>query len=146
MAYKFFKLNKGKENYINRYSDIKSKYKNCIIRNKYSNNYYDIDLKIQPTNESNTYIVNLKHLKKYRPDVYVTEPNIYDLTNGKKPPHVYIFNEQICKICLYMNGDWNNSKCDADLIPWISEWLFYFEMWLITDEWHGGGHSNEKNS
>ena len=45
-----------------------------------------------------------------------------------------------------MNDDWDNSKYDSDLIPWISEWLFYFEMWLITGEWYGGGHGNEKNT
>lgn len=146
MAYKFFKPNKGKENYINRYNDIKSKYNDCIISKKFSNNYYDINLKIQPTLESNTYLVNIKHFKSTKPEVYVTEPNIYVLTNGIKPPHVYKFDEQTCKICLYMNDDWDNSKYDSDLIPWISEWLFYFEMWLITGEWYGGGHGNEKNT
>ena len=27
------------------------------------------------------------------------------------------------------------------LFIWISDWLGYFEIWLITDEWYGGGHS-----
>jgi hypothetical protein len=25
------------------------------------------------------------------------------------------------------------------IVPWASEWLFFYEMWLITGEWDGGG-------
>ena len=24
-------------------------------------------------------------------------------------------------------------------MPWAAEWLFFFELWLATDEWLGGG-------
>jgi hypothetical protein len=26
------------------------------------------------------------------------------------------------------------------IVPWISLWLFFYETWLITGEWLGGGH------
>jgi hypothetical protein len=26
------------------------------------------------------------------------------------------------------------------VVPWISEWLLYYELWLFTGEWTGGGH------
>jgi len=26
------------------------------------------------------------------------------------------------------------------IIAWASEWLFFYELWLATGEWHGGGH------
>lgn len=143
---KFFNGNKGKNNYINRFNDISSKFKGCITDKNYSNHYYDITMKIKPTYESNEYLINIKHNKNEQPIVCVVKPNIYDLTKGKKPPHVYKFTQKTCKICLYMKSDWNNKNYDSDLIPWISEWLFYFEMWLITSKWHGGGHSDEKIS
>ena len=25
------------------------------------------------------------------------------------------------------------------IVPWCSEWLFYYELWLATGEWLGGG-------
>jgi hypothetical protein len=25
------------------------------------------------------------------------------------------------------------------VIPWISEWLYFYELWLVTGEWLGGG-------
>jgi hypothetical protein len=32
----------------------------------------------------------------------------------------------------------------ADIIGWIALWLYYYEVWLITGNWLGGGH--EPNS
>ena len=25
-------------------------------------------------------------------------------------------------------------------LPWTAEWLFFYELWLVTGEWDGGGH------
>jgi hypothetical protein len=25
------------------------------------------------------------------------------------------------------------------VVPWASEWLFFYEIWLPSGEWHGGG-------
>jgi hypothetical protein len=27
------------------------------------------------------------------------------------------------------------------VVPWISEWLIYYELWLVTGRWLGGGHT-----
>jgi hypothetical protein len=27
------------------------------------------------------------------------------------------------------------------IIPWTSEWLYFYELWVFTGEWHGGGHA-----
>ena len=26
------------------------------------------------------------------------------------------------------------------IVPWAQEWLYYYEIWLATNEWCGGGH------
>jgi hypothetical protein len=32
-------------------------------------------------------------------------------------------------------------------VPWAYLWLFYFEHWLATDEWQGGGkHPGEDDA
>ncbi len=25
------------------------------------------------------------------------------------------------------------------IVPWLMEWLVYYEVWLITGQWEGGG-------
>lgn len=45
-------------------------------------------------------------------------------------------------LCLYhpkyreFNG--TDFLCDT-IIPWTSLWLYYYEVWHLTDEWLGGG-------
>jgi hypothetical protein len=37
-------------------------------------------------------------------------------------------------------GEWNSSRFISEtIVPWTSLWLFYFEEWLLSDEWKGGG-------
>jgi len=37
-------------------------------------------------------------------------------------------------------GEWTTSKVLADtVVPWTSLWLLFFEEWLWSDEWKGGG-------
>ena len=39
-----------------------------------------------------------------------------------------------------MKGEWAERMLIAEIIvPWISEWLLHYEIWLVTGEWHGGG-------
>ena len=28
------------------------------------------------------------------------------------------------------------------IIPWVADWLLYYELWLATGEWLGGGHGS----
>jgi hypothetical protein len=30
-------------------------------------------------------------------------------------------------------------RLDQTIVPWAALWLFFFEEWLATDEWKGGG-------
>jgi hypothetical protein len=30
-------------------------------------------------------------------------------------------------------------RIDQTIVPWTAVWLFYFEEWLTSDEWKGGG-------
>ena len=87
----------------------------------------------------------------------------YDATliyNGHQPPRISIGGESLRKlddpsfphryeidaahnkvrICLYYPGDLDYSKPFSEtIVPWISEWLFHYEIWLATDRWSGGG-------
>lgn len=74
------------------------------------------------------------------PQSYVLDPSIGELAGGRKIPHLYSQDEQ--KLCLFYprHGEWNETMwLSASIVPWVSTWLFYFEEWLVSDDWKGGG-------
>lgn len=107
---------------------------------------------LQPTRISRRYLIRLKYRINDRPIVHVLEPDIVAeaKAKGRNLPHVF-HGAELCLFRLAYN-DWNsNIQLSVSIIPWISEWLFFYEIWLATGEWEGGGeHTNiedkEKNS
>jgi len=87
------------------------------------------------------YLVRVTYKKGDSPKIYVLEPKELKLPEGKnKLEHVYDHKNQ--KLCLYYPKakEWNDTKTIASTImPWAMEWLYHYEMWLITSEWTGGG-------
>jgi hypothetical protein len=72
--------------------------------------------------------------------VFVIEPNLQELALGRKLPHVYEQNPP--RLCLYLprTGEWHRSMMISEtIVPWTVLWLFYFEEWLESDNWKGGG-------
>jgi hypothetical protein len=52
-------------------------------------------------------------------------------------PHVFGGED----LCLYYEGEWTSEMALVEtIVPWASEWLVHYELWLITGEWGGGGH------
>jgi hypothetical protein len=50
------------------------------------------------------------------------------------------------RLCLFdpQTAEWSPGAAIADtIVPWTYEWLFYFEEWLVSDEWKGGGRHPE---
>ena len=68
------------------------------------------------------------------------------LCEGEKGlPHVYNTDKQ--HLCIYHrpSEEWNASHKITEIIPWISEWFYYYENWLVTAKWLGGGiHRGKK--
>lgn len=76
------------------------------------------------------------------PEVKVLDPPLQRHAGSSRIPHMY--KQQ--RLCLYHPnyGDWTPSKLLADtIVPWISEWLYYYEIWLVTGHWGGGGEHPE---
>lgn len=95
--------------------------------------------KFKPTAISQVYTV-LVRLQNNDLGVFVISPKKLKLfKNEKYLPHVYSTPKQ--KLCLFFGKrEWNRSMLISDtIIPWISDWLYYYELWLITGEWLGGG-------
>jgi hypothetical protein len=94
---------------------------------------------IRPTDYGRIYTVELKYKRGSLPHVWVREPNLHLLAGERELPHVYPETEELC---LYFPGCgfWTPAKPIAfTIMQWASLWLNYFELWLVTNEWHGQG-------
>lgn len=99
----------------------------------------------QPTPLSRSYKVRINYHLDEKPEILVTEPNLIALAGDRRLPHVYQQDPPL--LCLYRgkNGDWTpRMRIDETIVPWTALWLFYFEDWLATNEWKGGGEHPEK--
>jgi hypothetical protein len=96
---------------------------------------------LQPTYLSPKYFVKVVYHREKHPNVYVLEPKPLMLAEGKsKLEHVYDTDKQ--HLCIYYKRakEWNETMFIADtIIPWTSEWLYHYEIWVATGTWHGGG-------
>ncbi|WP_241822615.1 hypothetical protein [Herbaspirillum sp. C7C8] len=89
---------------------------------------YECELRVRPGKDA--------------PEMFVLSPNLYELSDGKYPPHIYAHSGKGIKLCLWRPkyGEWKAAmKLSETYIPWTAEWLLYFENWLATGEWEGGG-------
>jgi hypothetical protein len=91
---------------------------------------------LQPTPLSLTYTLALTYEGGVgRPVVRVLDPPL-ERPDGEGLPHV--FEDDV--LCLYYDEFDGTRSLIADVVvPWVSEWLFHYELWLTTKEWHGGG-------
>lgn len=108
---------------------------------KYKGGYFEVVLKLRPTHISRSYEIKLVFEKYSGVKVYVINEILKLAKNRNKLPHVYSHSEQ--RLCLYSvsNEEWTTRKLIVStIIPWISDWLFYYELWLTNGEWLGGGH------
>lgn len=77
-----------------------------------------------------------------QPDVIVLAPDLLTLAGGQKIPHTYMHEGKGTRLCLWWpkGREWIPQMKLADtFIPWTAEWLHFFELWLKTGEWLGGG-------
>jgi len=92
--------------------------------------------RITPTKMSDTYTIRVTYQAPRRPEVEVITPALRPLP-GKRIPHT--FPGKI--LCLHLPGQWAANMFIANtIIGWTALWLFFYETWLVTGEWEGGGH------
>jgi hypothetical protein len=101
----------------------------------------------RPTPLSREYAVQIKFRRDDVPHVTVGEPDLESLAGGRDLPHVY---HDPTRLCLYLPGsdEWVGSmRIDQTFVPWTATWLYYFEEWLGSDDWKGGGeHPNQNDA
>ena len=105
------------------------------------------EMDIVPSPNSSSYRIRIDYTIGTPPKVYVIEPAVLKKANGATLlPHVFDTEEQ--RLCLFYGriGEWDSSMfLSRTIVPWASEWLYFYELWVITGEWlgEGIGHSRK---
>jgi hypothetical protein len=98
----------------------------------------------RPTLLSREYVLRIEYKRGDVPRVIVKEPDLAALAAGRDIPHVY---KDPLRLCLYLpgSGEWDSTmRIDETFVRWAAVWLYYFEEWLASDNWKGGGvHPSE---
>ena len=97
-----------------------------------------------PTPLSATYRVKLVYQWSTSPNVFVIKPKLTLAKGKQKLPHVY--NTPMQHLCLYYRKarEWDTHMLLAKtIVPWTSEWLQFYELWLPNGVWQGGGIEHE---
>ncbi len=98
--------------------------------------------KVAPTPLSRVYRCCLKLYPAKFPELYVMDPDPRKVAAGRVLPHTYPHSGLGTKLCLWLPKahEWSTQmRLDETYLPWAAEWLDYFEEWLVTNEWSGGG-------
>lgn len=97
-----------------------------------------------PTPISNTYTLKISYDAGDYPKSYIVSPKPLRLADGaSRLPHTYDTTKQ--RLCLFKPdfGEWSSSMVIADtIVHWAVLWMFFYESWVCTGKWLGGGHGN----
>lgn len=97
---------------------------------------------ISPTVFSRLYRCVLLLTPSHSPQMFVMTPDLRALADGQPLPHVYQHDGPGTKLCLWLprKNEWlPQMRLLETYVAWTSEWLNYFEEWLATGVWAGGG-------
>lgn len=92
------------------------------------------------------YLIRLDYSVGRRPRVYMLEPEI-DMSSSLEI-HTFgktyhgAYKRRLPELCLTYSKykEWNETVLLTDsYIPWAIEWTEFYELWLLTGKWYGGG-------
>lgn len=87
--------------------------------------------RLQSNEDFRAYRIRVSYDRWNPPRVFVTDPCI-------PPGTKHTYNDG--SLCLYWPPEWqwSDRECLATTImPWAAMWVYYYEIYLITNEWLG---------
>lgn len=96
---------------------------------------------VKPSALSDIYQVCIEAKPRSFPQVWVSGGAVDRCKDLPSVPHKLGYEERPprVRVCLQY-GDWSTDQLFTETVmPWCSEWILHFEIWMATDEWHGGG-------
>lgn len=96
----------------------------------------------RPTPLSEEYRIQIRYRVTDWPETKVLSPALQQ-RGGELIPHMY----RQEALCLFNpgKGEWDgHMKLASTILPWCCLWLYFYEVWFVTGQWHGGGdHPDE---
>lgn len=91
-----------------------------------------------PDDLSDKYRIRLRYHFRRRPIISILNPRLVLAPGYKRLPHTY--GDGQLDICVHRPEEWDSKFFVADMImPWISQWIFFYETWRQTGAWLGKG-------
>lgn len=81
------------------------------------------------------YQVRLEYQVKHLPRVFVEDPPLERRLPDEGVPHTFSDDE----LCLFRGEFRSDLLLARTVVPWLLLWLVFYESWLVTGEWQGGG-------
>lgn len=97
--------------------------------------------KARPTPLSEVYQLQITYKLGYSPKTKVVEPQLRQ-RGEERIPHMYAQKT----LCLFnpLKREWNDRMLIAKtILPLACLWLYFYEVWLVTGVWNGGGDHPE---
>lgn len=112
---------------------------------KFTKNCFYWEFEATPSEFSKKYrVLIIYHIDNYSPKVYVLDKDIWKISKSRKIPHLY--DSQKIKLCLYYPNykEWSSKMplCNT-IVAWSYLWLYFYEEWLYSNDWKGGGKHPE---
>lgn len=95
---------------------------------------------LQPLDVSRRYRVRVRYHLGAPPRVWVLDPPLRCRPDQEEIPHTY--SEDGPRPCLFFpdGRQWDGSlPLAVTVLPWLLEWLVFYEIWWLTGSWVGGG-------
>lgn len=100
-----------------------------------------------PTPCSDTYKVRIEFAEGRIPRVQILSPSPLPKPHGVKLYEHINHPQELQFLCLHLPGEWKGHMIIADtFVPWTSEWLYSYEIWLETGVWTGEGHRRDTHN
>ena len=112
-------------------------------------NYFYWEFNAKPSTFSKIYrVLLIWDFKLLSPKVFILNDELHQISKSRNIPHLY--DRDKIQLCLHYPS-FKEFRADMplclSLIPWTYLWLSYYEEWLFSDEWKGGGkHPEVKKS
>lgn len=90
---------------------------------------------VQPTPMNASYRVRIEYAIPNRPRVWVEEPKLRRRKPEQRIPHSFADDRP----CIFHTDFQSDMPLATTIVPWLWYWLFFYESWLVTGEWQGGG-------
>lgn len=98
---------------------------------------------LRPSPVTRTYEVRIEYTAGGAPHAFVEAPHLVGRPDVPAIPHTYSsLPGAATEACLFYppDGDWREDRpLAATVVPWLLEWLVFYELWLSTGVWQGGG-------